>query len=169
MLSSPRWTALDLCAVVALVALTARVFGWQAEAMYADRGMALAQTLSAPLPDHRSRAALEYRERLDAVLRCAGLGHLDTGRTAPSLAPVAALQRRFTVRNPDGTLGQHLRRRIGAYAAAYAALRQSRTESSQLILRRDSAMCNRYPEFREAGLHEQQERQSRRSVQEGAG
>ena len=160
MLSSPKWTAYDLCAFVVLVSLFVRVFGENTTPEQIARQPAMMNILSMPLPDARTSRGLDYRVRLDAVLRCAGLRSVLGGGDDQDLTPIAAMQGRFRVRNPDGAEAHSLRKRIRNYARAYRELARDRQERSQLILRRDSAMCIRYPEFREAGLHDRQDRQT---------
>ena len=149
MLSSPRWTIYDLCAFAVLLSLCARVFGESTTPEEIARQPTMVNIISVPLPYAQSSRSLDYPVQMEAALRCAGLGQMLGTRRC---------------KDCDTSLAYTLRQRIRSYARAYRDLGRDHQASSQLILRRDSAMCSQYPEFREAGLHEHQERQSRRSL-----
>ena len=149
MLSSPKLTVYDVCAFFVLAALLVRVLGDGAATGRIATQPAMENIRAMSVPHVREARGMDLRVRGEVSMRCAGL-HQALGS--------------LRCQRCQTSMDRRVRRRIHDYARAYQQLAQDEHESSQLILRRDSATCNRYPEFREAGLHEQQERQSRRSL-----
>lgn len=174
------WTIWDTSAALLAVAMTIRILApdvADVDAAFApvahEINPEFVEVLVAPIPDPQAAVSQGRPARLHAVLRCIGLAgaHQRTdcagGKDRAceiSTARANAVKSTLWPEENVGPQGARLNVWVYTYSRAYTALAgvQSREarESSELILRRDSAMCNRYREMHEARLHEPEDRQS---------
>ncbi|MEM7212797.1 MAG: hypothetical protein AAF479_13045, partial [Pseudomonadota bacterium] len=133
----------------------------------------IVQVLATPIPEPHVAVSAAPAPRLHASLRCIGLAGASKvvncsqrmGRACEiSTAQAKAVRDSLWPRDSMGPILARMNNWIYSYERAYTALadvesREAR-ESSELILRRDSAMCRRHLEFHEARAHGSKDRQS---------
>lgn len=184
MLSSPRLTGFDLMLATLIVICILRLLAPDVRAAAHDSvadplgERAEVEALIQPLPSPSDAANTSALARLDLAMRCIALADLTQQTTCrydgadacwQAREHAALLEHTLWPKGRPGRLGLAFRGQINVYADAYLRLAQQNNHTSQLIRRRDDAMCRGYQAYFEAPPYERKDRQPRRTVQEGFG
>lgn len=193
MLSSPRLQGFDFLLLALTLIWAARVVSPDMDAasapgqaraepeqavVRADATERLLGTLSDPMPNPPDVLRYAAIARLDYAMRCMGLAEVER-QSHCTYGPHAAcwdariyrtaVEYSLWPKGRPGQLAMAYRGKVDAYADAYAMLARQNNHTSELIRRRDGAMCRRYQAYFEARLHDSEDRQSRGAVQESPG